>query len=440
MKGLVIGGVGIVHVFLAQFAIGGGMLLCYFEWLSQRRGNEDAGKFVESYFKFLVLLSFVAGAVTGVAMWLVSIQVSARTIGLMVERFHWIWALEWTFFALEVVAGYTFYKLGPGLDGKTRLRLLILYSVASWFSLFWINGILSWQLTPGSGSFWGAFFNPSFFPSLAYRTLAAMSIAALVACVAISRMVELDLERQRKLVAQAANFLKPMILMPLLGGWFLLVIPEDSRGWLLGGSPAMTMFVGLATGASLLLGAYAVLGPWRLKLHISGATALLLCAIAFGATAAGEFVREGARKPYTVRGALYANSITPDEVAELRVLGVEAIDPYPLVDRERYPTDQLALGAKAYRFQCTVCHTMNGANGLTHLAGGWSREQLRLNIAKLQQTKPFMPPFAGPAAEVEAISELIRWEAAGAPATWESSNDSQAIERIARYLNEAGVR
>ena len=33
MKGLVIGGVGIVHVFLAQFAIGGGMLLWYFERL-----------------------------------------------------------------------------------------------------------------------------------------------------------------------------------------------------------------------------------------------------------------------------------------------------------------------------------------------------------------------------------------------------------------------
>ena len=36
MKGLVIGGVGILHVFLAQFAIGGGMLLYYFERVAQR--------------------------------------------------------------------------------------------------------------------------------------------------------------------------------------------------------------------------------------------------------------------------------------------------------------------------------------------------------------------------------------------------------------------
>lgn len=47
MKGLVIGGVGILHVFLAQFAIGGGMLLYYFErlrssarpWCARPRGS-----------------------------------------------------------------------------------------------------------------------------------------------------------------------------------------------------------------------------------------------------------------------------------------------------------------------------------------------------------------------------------------------------------------
>ena len=67
MKGLVIGGVGILHVFLAQFAIGGGMLLYHFEAQAQR-GNEDARKFVDGFFRMLVLVSFVVGALTGVAM------------------------------------------------------------------------------------------------------------------------------------------------------------------------------------------------------------------------------------------------------------------------------------------------------------------------------------------------------------------------------------
>jgi len=40
--------------------------------------------------------------------------------------------------------------------------------------------------------------------------------------------------------------------MPLLAGWFVAVIPADSRQWLMGGSMPMTMFVGVAAGASTL--------------------------------------------------------------------------------------------------------------------------------------------------------------------------------------------
>ncbi len=69
MKGLVIGGLGIIHVFLAQFAIGGGMLMCYFQWTAQTGRSPASRLFLESYFRFLVLISFVIGALTGVAMW-----------------------------------------------------------------------------------------------------------------------------------------------------------------------------------------------------------------------------------------------------------------------------------------------------------------------------------------------------------------------------------
>jgi hypothetical protein len=58
MKGLAIGGVGVVHVFLAQFAIGGGMLLWNFERRSQR-GERDVRVFVDGFFPVLVLVSFV---------------------------------------------------------------------------------------------------------------------------------------------------------------------------------------------------------------------------------------------------------------------------------------------------------------------------------------------------------------------------------------------
>src|SRR5262245_52178370 len=418
MKGLVIGGVGILHVFLAQFAIGGGALLYAMERTAQR-GDADARAFVDGYFKVLVLVSFVVGALTGVAMWFTTIQVGARTIGLMVDEFHWLWATEWVWFSVEIVSGYAFYRFGSRLDDRARRRLLALYAISAWLSLFWINGILSWQLTPGGwldgGGMWAGFFNPSFFPSLLFRTAVAATLAALVACVVINTM-DLPRERRAALIRRASWFAAPIAAMPLLGLWFVAVVPADSRSWVLGGSMPMTMFVGVAAGASALIGGYAIVGLIAKKLYINGATATLLVALAFGATAAGEFVREGARKPFTVRGALYSTSIAPGEVAVLRRTGAVAADPYPLRDEARYPTPQLVRGAKVHRALCDACHTLHGSNALVELVRTWTDDQLRLNIAKLQRTKGFMPPFAGNAEDVEALVQLLRWERDGAPA------------------------
>ena len=440
MKGLVIGGVGIVHVFLAQFAIGGGILMLYLERLGQR-GAQDARTFVDGYFRVLVLVSFVVGALTGVAMWFTTIQVGARTIGLMIDEFHWLWATEWIWFAVEITAGYAFYRYGPRLSGPARLRLLALYALASWMSLFWINGILSWQLTPGGWlegrGMWAGFFNPSFWPSLLFRTCVAATLGALVACIVINTM-DMDRARKAALIRKASLFAAPIALMPLLALWFMAVIPEDSRGWLTGGSMPMMMFVGVAAGASMLIGGYVIVGLIVKKLYINIATGTLLLALAFGATAAGEFVREGARKPYTVRGVLYSTSIRPGEVAALRTSGAATGDPYPL--KETYPSPQLARGARVYRALCDACHTMHGANALAELTRTWTDDQLRLNLAKLQRTKGFMPPFAGNAEDVEALVQLLRWEhgeraapAAAAPAS------ADTLAQIARWLDEAGT-
>ena len=135
MKGMVIGGLGIFHVFLAQMAIGGGLLLCFFERLRRTGRIRYAARFIDGYFQALVLISFVLGALTGVAMWFTAIQVSPRTIGVMVDEFHWIWATEWTFFTVEVVSGYAFLRYKDRLSGRGRMMLLAIYSAAAWFSL-----------------------------------------------------------------------------------------------------------------------------------------------------------------------------------------------------------------------------------------------------------------------------------------------------------------
>jgi mono/diheme cytochrome c family protein len=444
MKGMVIGGIAITHVFLAQFAIGGGLLLCYFQWIAMRKGDLLARQFVDGYFRWLVLISFVLGALTGVSLWFTTIQISPRTIGLMVDEFHWLWATEWTFFCTEVAAGYLFYRYGQRLDDRTRLTLLVLYSIAAWMSLFWINGILSWQLTPGDWlrepSVWNAFFNPTFWPSLVFRTISAMAEAGLFATAVINFGAIWSREEKTELLHRALVFLTPMIAMPVLGVWFLANVPDDSREWALGGSPAMTMFLMVGAGASLLIGLYAAAIRFNRRNFISGSTAMLLLALAFAATAGGEFVREGIRKPYTVRHRLYANSIHEDDVREMRRFGCTSRDPYPLVDAADYPTEQLRTGVKTFRLLCSVCHTKDGANGLLPLVRTWGLDQQRLMFAKLQHTKPFMPPFAGTAEELESLVQWLRWEKEGRPEAWPESRDEIVLAQIQSHLDDAGTR
>jgi mono/diheme cytochrome c family protein len=267
-----------------------------------------------------------------------------------------------------------------------------------------------------------------------------MSLAALVACLVVNLSAQFDRQEKAEVINKAVHFLLPMVLMPLLGLWFFAAMPADSRSWVLGESIAMTMFMTLGVGASLLIGLYAVVGMASLRLFINGATAALLLALAMAATAGGEFVREGVRKPYTVRNTLYSNSIRQDELALFRQEGAVDRDPYPLMDASRYANDQLRLGAKVFRFQCSICHTLDGVNGLTHLTGAWSLEQKRLMIAQLQHTKTFMPPFAGNAEELEALVQLLTWQHDGQPNSWEPSADPDVLQRLREYLQEAGTQ
>ncbi len=443
MPGLVMAGVAIFHVFLAQFAVGGGMLLCYFQWLAMTKREVHAQRFVEGYFKLLVLISFVVGALTGVGIWFTAIQISPATIGSMVDNFHWLWATEWTFFCLEIVAGYCFYRYHERLTDRAAMTLLAIYAPASWVSLFVINGILSWQLTPGrwleTHNVFDGFFNPSFWPSLLFRTVVAMTLAALAACVVINLMNSIDRDAKRALINRAAHLLVPMVLMPVLGVWFLAVMPADSRSWVLGGSPAMMLFLNISIGSSLAIGGYALLGMVMQRLYINGATASLLLLLAFGATAGGEFVREGSRKPYSIRQVLYSNAIKPDEVARLREVGCTTNDPYPLRQADQFPNDQVRLGARVFRRQCSVCHTVQGTNAVAELTGAWDANQMRMNFAKLQHTKAFMPPFAGSAVELESLVQFIDWSSARRPDSWPASDDPATVAQIQNWLDEAGT-
>jgi hypothetical protein len=316
MKGMVGCSLGIIHVLFALMACGGGTLLFYFERLRQRGRCTYAGRFVTGSFQRVVLVAFILGALSGVAMWFVSIQLDPGRIGSLVGQFHWIWATEWTVFCVEVVAGYAYLRYQERLSGKDRLRLLGTYAVAAWFSLFWKSAILwtrprSGRLIPAHG-FWSIFLNSGFWPPLLARASAAMAIAGLGACIVIKTVECEDRLARRDLLGHAMKFLAPMTLMPLLGIWFLASVPGDGLSWGSAGSQSTIICIGATAVASLAAGALGLSALWRAMCDVSWFATLFLCFSALLATAGSELVCEAAPRPDTPRDGWLSQSIRGD--------------------------------------------------------------------------------------------------------------------------------
>jgi cytochrome bd-type quinol oxidase subunit 1 len=383
--------------------------------------------FIRRYARFLILFSFVAGAVTGVGIWFVIAIASPEAISLLIRQFVWAWATEWVFFAVEITSGYVYYFYWDKMSPKTHVRVGIVYAVSAWLSLFVINGILTFMLTPGAwittGSFWDAWINPTFWPSLFLRTVWALALAGIFVAIVANLDRSLDREQRRHVITAGSVFLVPLAVMIPLSIWYFAVAPHKASQLVLGGAVAMTMFFGFGIMTSTLVGLYAYFGLIKNRRYINLETALLLAAIAFLATASMEYVREGIRKPFIVYDYMYANGLTAAEVTRINQSGFFAAK--PVIARETDPLSVTAeeRGRLIYRVECQRCHAVDGYNAIRPLINTWDTDMIRNNTRQLNRLKGFMPPFAG---NEEDLNDLVaylaslrsgQWTDDGRPAT-----------------------
>jgi hypothetical protein len=172
--GLIIAIVSIIHVYIAHFAVGGGIFLVVTETIARRRKDAALLASVKGFTKFFLLLTMVAGGMTGVGIWFTIALVQPAGTSALIHQFVFGWATEWVFFIVEISALLFYHYLWDKLEARTHLAIGWIYAAAAWLSLAVIDGILSFMLTPGkwlaSGSFWDGLFNPGYLPSLAFRT------------------------------------------------------------------------------------------------------------------------------------------------------------------------------------------------------------------------------------------------------------------------------
>jgi cytochrome bd-type quinol oxidase subunit 1 len=407
--GLLIAIVAIVHVFISQFAVGGGIFLA----LASRKGYQASDKqwlaYLRKHTKVFLLVSVLFGAVTGVGIWFTIALISPFAVSILIRTFVWGWAIEWCFFLIEITALLLYYYGWDKVSVKTHQLLAWIYAGASFLTLAVINGIVSFMLTPGSWlenqSFWSGVFNPGYFPQLIMRTAASLALAGVYGLVTASWNAT-DTDLKERLVHYLSKYvLTAFGLFPVGAVWLLLVVSPLSRELALGGAAPVALMHGFTLILSVIILAATYFGPFRKPHQMTKTFAAVVLSLALLTTGGAEWVREGIRKPFIIYGYMYSNGVFADQ--QKPTDGIMATARWSLYGSVKAAPSMVAAGEDVFRLQCASCHTTNGYNGVTPLVKGWTQEFAVHQIDRLNMLKGYMPPFMGTAEERDALAAYL---------------------------------
>jgi mono/diheme cytochrome c family protein len=402
--GLLIGIIAILHVFVAHFAVGGGLFLVLTERRAAAENDPGLLEFARRHSRFFIRIVLVLGAVTGVGIWWAIGLVHPAATSALIHTFLWVWAIEWALFAIEIAAAFVYYHGWDRLDRRTHLTVGWIYFAAAWLSLAAVNGILTFMLTPGgwldTRSLADAFFNPTMLPSLVVRTASAIALGGLYALLTASAIPDEPL--RHRVTRHAARWvLVGCAILPLGGAWYIALLPPLAQEISMGGAPAVTLFAGLSILLSGVIVALTFFGPYLRPQTSNVVLAAVLAALGLAVTGVTEWTREAVRKPYVIYGYMYSNGLRPEDEARLAREGA-------LASARWHDTDTpLRKGYALFQTQCRNCHTIDGYNAIRPLVKGWREEFIEFQLRHLNELKGFMPPFMGTDAERAALAHWL---------------------------------
>lgn len=414
---LVVAIIAIIHILISHLAIGGGAFLAVAEiWSNKVEDGEKIRKWLHKFATFFLVYTTVFGAITGVGIWF-SIQLaSPEATSLLIHQFVFAWATEWVTFIGELTVLYLYYYGWNSNSRSMQVFLAVAYFVIAWFSLFIINGILTFMLTPGEWTLENmdiarGFFNPGFLPSLLIRTLTMCLIAGLAGILIATRISDDD-EFKAKIIRFSAKFVIPAaVLVPLLGVWYWTTLPDSTLkiyenglvGVDGGRMEALVRYFWLAVTSGALIVVGVSVAAWRPK-SVHMATAISLLLVAQVAIMGAEFFREMARKPYVVNGVFYSNGLWKHQAEDSQYMKA------PYLSKAKWKPELTPMspehGEWTYRLQCATCHTLDGYRNLTPRTESWTPAFGVRFLEKLHE-QGVMPPFQGTLEDRAALTSFL---------------------------------
>ena len=408
--GTLIALIAIVHVYVSHFAVGGGLFLVFTEMKGLRENSPAILEYTKKHARFFLLLTMVFGGLTGVGIWLTIALLSPAATSSLIHTFVFGWAIEWVFFLGEIIALLLYYYYFNKISSRSHLILGWIYFICAWASLFVINGIIDYMLTPGewinNHNFWSGFFNPTFWPALFFRTFLALMIAGLFGFLTSVNIK--DQELRNKMVRYCGLWLMlPLVLLLASALWYKFALPPAQQEMIFTTSPAMKPFIsGFILLSPLLFGGGLLIATIRPQ-AVRRPLAWILFFLGFLYMGSFEFIREGGRRPYIIHDYMYSTSILKTDLAEVQKKGVLQSARW-VKNREITPENRMAAGAELNTILCLPCHSTGGPlNDILPIARRFTPQGMESFILGIGDANPYMPPFAGTQEEATVLAEYL---------------------------------
>ncbi|MFN7311111.1 MAG: cytochrome ubiquinol oxidase subunit I [Vampirovibrionales bacterium] len=436
-SGWVIGLIAVLHVFISHFAIGGGAFLAFTEQLAYKKNDDRIYDYLKKHSKFFLLLTTVLGAMSGVGIWWAIGLASPNGTQTLLQNFSLFWAVEYIFFALELATFLAYYYTWNKLDRKTHLKLAWIYIGISYFTLFAINGILTFMLNSGGwdftkGNIGDAFFNPSFWPALGLRMFIMMALAGIYAFFTLSREKTMDADVKAYLLKYSAKWLLPAVILgPLFVIAYLFTLPEPTQQVIINGLStigvgnfsimAKAIFMTMVFAVGLF--GMVLAGPYLNPRAFNTTFAVMLLAAGFGFMFTEEWSREMMRKPYVVYNYMYSNGLRKFEVDKVNKDGFFNHHKFAGAELTTLkPNDELGKGQLMFRYQCTSCHTAtgNGYRSMKVMLATRDKDAIKNLLTMMKDNHivddkgvaktmyhGYMPPVVGHQDEIDALATYL---------------------------------
>ncbi len=431
--GFLIALMAVVHVLVSHFAVGGGAFLVLLEKKAYRENDRDLYAYVKTHSKFFLLVTMVFGGLTGVGIWWTIALLNPAATSKLIHIFVFGWAAEWVFFIAEIVSLFIYFYTFGRMQRKSHMIIGWLYFICAWMSLFLINGIIDFMLTPGewlnNSNFWSGFFNPTFWPSLVFRTGISLVLCGVFGFVTASFITKGDL-RQKIIRTCSIWAMAPFVLMLAGLFWYKAALPEAQLSMILGSSPELGQYMQLHSLLLAVLFLAALFMIIRLPQGLQKVLSFAIVFIALNYFGSFEFLREGARRPFIIVDHMYSNQMYLDDQNRVNKEGYLKSARWSSIKKI---TDQnmIEAGHELFNFQCSACHSVNGPlnNILPRTAKYQSVFGMDAKLNGLGKLNMYMPPFAGNVLERKALASYIVYNLNGVDSEHIAEKDVPSTEQ-----------